>query len=319
MDKCLVEIEDLSLKAKEVFGEDYIINNVVRLYGGAKKGTFKIECTNGFNFVLYIWDLRTTYVSNYQDKSDMFLHNGAKIFANSEEVFKENNIPTQKLYAVDTTQEKYPFDYALVEYIQGKEIEFYMQKAEQSSNKYFEDLRNEIKKLHSIKSQFAGQPKSLMQYDFCCESFILDKINKDMNYLVRNSKDVALGNVKIKNCYMDLYKNIMPRKEYVLIHGELGPNHVIVGEDNKNYFINIDGAKYFDIEYETSYMEFRFGKYYKYLKEDNLDINRMKFYRFAHHISYLAGAIQLKEINYYQSNQVEKMIDCNLEEIAKFI
>lgn len=46
---------------------------------------------------------------------------------------------------------------------------------------------------------------------------------------------------------------------------------------------------YYDTEYEHSFMEFRFGDAYSYLKNDRLDRNRMLFYKLYHHISCTAG------------------------------
>lgn len=319
MDECLIEKEDLSSRVKKVFGEEYIIKEITRLYGGTKKGTFKVDCTNEFSFILYIWDLRTTYFSNYQDKSNLFNQGGARLFAISEKVFEKEGIPTQKLYYINSTKEKYSFDYAFVQYIQGREIKRYIKEGHPSLAKHLERLSNEIKKLHSIKSQFAGLPEDLYENNFCCEGYILERIDNDIEYLIRNSKDVALGQKEIRNCYRNLYNKIKPRKEYVLIHGELGPNHVLVGDDDKMYFIDVDRVKYFDIEYEASFLEFKFGEYYKYLKEENLDIDRVNFYRFSHHISYLSGAYQLKETNYFEEQEIEKVIRHNLDEILKLI
>lgn len=319
MDECLIKLEDLSIRVKKIFGEDHIIDNINRMYGGTQKGTFKVKCTNGFNFILYIWDTRTTYFSNHQAKSDLFNEGGAKVYAINERVLMENGLPTPKLYHMDNTRKQYLFDYAFVEYIPGKEIKHHIKEGDPSVPSYLKDLSIEIKKLHSIKSKFSGQPEDLYENNFCCEKYILNKLDNDMKYLERNSKDIALGKSEIKDCYMNLYNKIKPRREYVLIHGELGTNHVLIGEDKKIHFIDIERVKYFDIEYEASYIEFRFKDNYKYLKEENLDINRINFYKIYHNISFLSGAIQLKETNYFDKADIDKMIKHNLEEIIKFL
>lgn len=85
-----------------------------------------------------------------------------------------------------------------------------------------------------------------------------------MNYLIENCNEVALKGKEIRQACKDLYAKIKPRKEY-----------------------------------ENSFLEFRFGDYYKYLQEENLDKNRMKFYKLSHHIGCLLGALKLTKEDYY--------------------
>ena len=56
-----------------------------------------------------------------------------------------------------------------------------------------------------------------------------------------------------------LYNNIIPRKKYSFIHYELGPNHVLADKEDNIYLIDIDGMKFFDLEFEHSFLKFRFG------------------------------------------------------------
>lgn len=316
MDKCFIDFQELSLKAKNVFGPDCIVKNVIRLYGGAQKGTYKIQCANNFLFVLYIWDKKTNYFSRYRNKNDIFRSTGADLFLYNHKLLSSYNIPVPKLYYIDMTKETYDFDYAFVEYISGKEIEKYMDSSRSEVKHLFASLSEYIKKLHSIKRDFAGTVNAPQRKGFKCEEYIYSVIEDDMNYLIRNCSEVALKEEVIRNVYKSLYKNIKPRKEYELIHGELGPNHVYVDEKQKLYFIDIECVKYFDKEYENSFLEFRFGEFYKYLEEENLDRDRMKFYKLANHISCLTGALKLTKEDYYDMEDVYRMISYNLKQVS---
>lgn len=318
MDKCLMDFQEVSLNAKRVFGEKYIVEKIDRLYGGAQKGTYKIQCTNGFVFVLYIWDKRTSLFSKYENKNDIFRSNGADLFLASHKVFEDNNIPVQKLYYIDMTKKVYDFEYAFVEYISGKEIETYMDKSESEVKQLFISLGDSIRKLHRIKRSFTGTIEAPQKEEFKCEEYILYIIETEMNYLIGNCNEVAKKEKEIREAYNDLYKNIKPRKEYAFIHGELGPNHVLVNKNREMFFIDIECAKYFDKEYENSFLEFRFGDYYKYLEEENLDKYRMKFYKLSHHIGCLSGALKLTKEDYYDMKDVNGMIKYNLEQVLSF-
>jgi hypothetical protein len=43
------------------------------------------------------------------------------------------------------------------------------------------------------------------------------------------------------------------------IHGELGPDHILVNESLTPFLIDIEWAMFFDIEHEHSFLELRFG------------------------------------------------------------
>jgi len=315
MDKCLMDLREVSLNAKKVFGESYKVEKIDRLYGGAQKGTYKVKCINGFEFILYIWDEMTSYFSKYENKRDIFRTRGADLFLSNHRIFEINKVPVQNLYHIDMTKKEYDFDYAFVKYISGKEIETYMNESEEDVTQLFMALGDSIRKLHMIKRNYAGIIDESQNEEFKCENYILSNIENDMNYLITNCSEIADKENELRETYIRLYKNIKPRKEYVLIHGELGPNHVLVDENKNICLIDIECAKYFDKEYENSFLEFRFGDYYKYLKEENLDLDRMKFYKLSHHIGCLSGAVKLRNEDYYDMEDVNGMIRYNLGQV----
>ena len=59
----------------------------------------------------------------------------------------------------------------------------------------------------------------------------------------------------------------------------------MVDRTGKVYFIDIEGAAFFDLEYEHSYLRLRFGEDYAWFARDDLDDTRMDFYLLARLIS----------------------------------
>ncbi|WP_235854735.1 phosphotransferase family protein [Nonomuraea aridisoli] len=84
-----------------------------------------------------------------------------------------------------------------------------------------------------------------------------------------------------------------PRETHGLIHGELGPDHVLIDERGEPVLIDLDGAMYFDVEWEHVFLRFRFGPHYDRLRVEGLDEARMRFYRLAQHLSLVAGPLRL--------------------------
>lgn len=54
----------------------------------------------------------------------------------------------------------------------------------------------------------------------------------------------------------------MAREEYGLVHGELGPDHVLVTPAGEAVMIDFEGLAYFDIEWDHAWLQMRFGDTY---------------------------------------------------------
>lgn len=55
---------------------------------------------------------------------------------------------------------------------------------------------------------------------------------------------------------------VRPRARHTLIHGELGPDHVLVGAGGEPVPVDIEGLLYFGPEWEHVFLELRFGPHY---------------------------------------------------------
>ena len=86
---------------------------------------------------------------------------------------------------------------------------------------------------------------------------------------------------------------IRPRTEYALIHGELGPDHVLLNERREPVLIDIEGTMYFDAEWEHVFLRLRFGQAYRWLRADGLDERRLRLYSLALDLSLIEGPLRL--------------------------
>jgi aminoglycoside phosphotransferase (APT) family kinase protein len=86
---------------------------------------------------------------------------------------------------------------------------------------------------------------------------------------------------------------VEPRAGACLVHGELGPDHVLVPSDGRPVLIDLEGLHYADIEWEHAYLALRFGPHYGSLRRTGLDAARLEFYTLAHHLSLVAGPLHL--------------------------
>lgn len=319
MNKCIMKSEELNNEIKNVFGNGYELIKVTRLIGGAQKGTFKVQCNKNFTFILYIWSECYDEFSEYNDKADEFTSNSALLFLKNGKMLEENNISIQKVYYSDISKVKYPYEFAFVQYIDTLDLEAIVGNGDYRYSRIFENIQDNLLRIHNITSTRAGDLNKLQDDDFRCEEYIYNQLMINLNYLLQNYKPVMKFEKEIIIMVDKIYRKIMPRKKYSFIHYELGPNHVLADKENNIYLIDIDGMKFFDLEFEHSFLKFRFGEFYKYFKREDLDEDRMDFYKLHHHIGALSGAYKLIQNNYEDMDDVNEMIRYNYNEILKYL
>lgn len=309
--------EFMSMKTTEVFGEEYELESMEHILGGAQKYTYLAECTNGFKFVIYQWDKRTTYFEN-DDESDVFCSSSASLFQSNNELMRKHGVLTPELFYMDKSRSECDCEYAFVEYISGQDVDYIIEKEPERLDAVLESLSNSIDKLHSIKNNVAGQVGRMQDADFNLITFELEDIHQNSMYLQENDSQYADVYVQVeekaKKCASELEK----RNEYTFIHGELGPNHVIADKDNNAYLIDIEGAKFYDVEEELSFLDMRFNKMLR-KAEGQVDEQRMHFYYIGHCLGNLRGAVELKKKGYYDMDDVNGMIEFFHNQITKII
>ena len=91
---------------------------------------------------------------------------------------------------------------------------------------------------------------------------------------------------------------VRPRDGYALIHGELGPDHVSIDDLGRPVVVDIEGAMYFDVEWEHAFLRLRFDRHYESLRADGLDERRMRLYALALDLSLIEGPLRLLDGDY---------------------
>lgn len=296
----------LEKQVQKVFGNEYKIENIKPLLGGAQKHTMLASCTNGFQCVIYEWNEKNIYFDN-DNKKAIFCSSSAKLFRENNKLMTEHNVRTPKLYYIDDSRAKVDYDYAFVEYIDGFDLDHIMVKEPERFIKCVKRLNDNIERLHEIKSERVGQVGRMQEPGFDILEYTIKGMKENCEYLKEHDKeyqtyyDNAFERAKKLIAYMD------KRSKYTFVHGELGPNHVMVDVNDQPYLIDIEGGRFVDVEEEESFLNLRFDRQLK--REKKVDSRRMEFYHLMHCFSNLRGALELKQKGYYDMDDVNGMID----------
>ncbi|ETI68499.1 phosphotransferase [Neobacillus vireti] len=322
-----MHIKSLELEKllKRIFNKEQKVLTVKQLHGGAQKVVYKVACLDGFTCILYVWDWSKNYVlgrAKNEKAKPIGQSYGAELFEYNFKYLQQLGIRVPNVYYIDRTQSSYSFDFAIVEDVGNIDLSAYIQANPELKPFVLKKLENMLKRIHKHSSEKYGQLNlvdRIEKQSLTCEQIVLNETLKDLDHLVGNVPSIAENKDRLTKVLYKLYGDLSPRRKYGLIHGELGPDHVRVDPEGNPILIDIEGCKFFDIEYEHAFLEFRFGEHYRYIRNDELDPNRMLFYKFHLHISYSSGPIKIIEGGFPDADFIRDIVDYNVKATLGFL
>jgi hypothetical protein len=76
--------------------------------------------------------------------------------------------------------------------------------------------------------------------------------------------------------------------------------------------IDIEGVMFFDIEWEHVFLELRFGAGYSHFRRNDLDADRVRFYRLALYLSLVAGPLRLLDGDFPERQAMLETVEQNI-------
>ncbi|MFD5541409.1 phosphotransferase family protein, partial [Streptomyces sp. NPDC127079] len=145
-----------------------------------------------------------------------------------------------------------------------------------------------------------------------CEQVVADRAVHDIAELAERDPRVRAARRALTERIRELYDAVEPRDHASLVHGELGPDHVLVTEEGDPALIDIEGLMYFDAEWEHVFLHLRFGPAYDVLRTAELDEDRLRLYRLAMHLNLVAGPLRLLDGDFPEREQMRAIAESNL-------
>lgn len=318
---CHLDQSDLQEYMEKVFGASYLVSSVTKMHGGAQKVVYKIDCSNGFSSVLYVWDLTMNYFQEERQNQDINESSyGSDLFELNNMFLIQQGIRTPALYDLNTERKRYPYDYALVEYVAGQKAETYFHLSDSRvQDKLFQRLGDMLASMHTNKRDTYGKLNHKTINSENCHLVQMKNAKAQLSYASQHLDCIRVNRSKLLDTLYELESKIKPRIQYGFIHGELGPDHVLVNDRLEPFLIDIEGAMFFDIEHEHTFLELRLGDFYRYVKNNTLDSNRILFYRFHHHISLASGGLKLLHRGFPVQQFAKDLVDHHSRCALRFI
>jgi hypothetical protein len=291
---------------------------VHRLRGGSKKGVYRLILDDGATAIAYVWSPGEDYWRQPDtDIRDTFSHaSGLGLFLAAHHRLGELGVRVPRLLLADREAVHLPACTAVVEDVRGASLEGLLRDDPDAARVPLARLAGVLRVLRECTA--AGHGKAVlveeggMPFGESCEQVVTDRAVRDIAYAAERDPRVGAVRQALTERIRALRDAVGPRGHTSLVHGELGPDHVLVTPDGEPVLIDIEGLMYFDAEWEHAFLQLRFGAAYDVLRAPGLDPDRMALYQLATHLSLVAGPLRLLDGDFPEREAMRGIAEFNL-------
>jgi aminoglycoside phosphotransferase (APT) family kinase protein len=309
------------------FGPTRRLQKAERLRGGSRKGVYRLVFDGGFTSVAYVWTAAENYWPDAPPSlgpADPFspAGSGIELFEASQRCLESLGVQTPRVYATGRVTGPSPRAFALVQDVAGGSLEVLLQRGPGAASSALGQLHDILVTMSRHQRGAIGKVAYVHENDRStrpCGQVVLDHALRDLAFASEQLE--ALRNVRTKlSAALAPLGDLAPRDKYGLVHGELGPDHVLIDEGGRPVLIDIEGMMFFDPEWEHAYLQLRLGDHYGTLAVPDLDVDRVRLYLLAHHLSLVAGPLRLLDGgDWPEPGPMMSIVEHNLERTLSFV
>ncbi|MCW3842906.1 aminoglycoside phosphotransferase family protein [Micromonospora yasonensis] len=282
---------ELGALLRQVYGGTRTLRDVARLTGGSKKGVYRLTLDDGTSCVLHRWDdAENWWPTAAEDADGPFAPaTGLDLFVAAHAELTATGVRVPEILLLDPDG-----DLAVVEDVRGGSLEALHAREPGRAAPVLARLGELVRALHDRRADRYGRPLTLAPADAPPpQTVVRDRALRHLAECARRVPRLTAARDRIAALLDTAHAAVAPRSGYALIHGELGPDHVLVDDHDRPVLIDIEGVMFFDPEWEHAFLELRFGDTYHQLAVDRQDEARLRLYRLALDLSLVEGPLRL--------------------------
>ncbi|MGW5425955.1 phosphotransferase [Streptomyces sp. NPDC004059] len=314
-------VADLAPLARAAFGRQRVLTAVTRLRGGSKKGVYRLRLDDGRTAIAYVWSPDEDYWDQPEaDPRDPFSHaSGLDLFTASHDRLTAAGVRTPRLLHMDPEATA-----AVVEDLPGGSLEEALRRDPDAAGPALRELAEALRTLRGCRSAGYGKVAlvdgSGTSYGDSCARLVTDRALSDIAETAVRDPRAAAARERLEDVVRRLAEEVRPRTAgHSLVHGELGPDHVLLDADGRPALIDVEGLMYFDAEWEHVFLRLRFGPHYDALRDGGLDEDRLRLYRLAMHLNLVAGPLRLLDGDFPFAESIRGIAEYNLAEALALV
>jgi hypothetical protein len=322
------DAESLRPVVRAVFGSGRRLRGVERLTGGSKKGAYRLTMDDDSSVLVYAWNDSEDYWQGVlpvgaDDPADPLSHSsGFSLFEAAARRLESAGARCPEILFADRSRALYPGDIAVVEDVPGGSLETLLDKDPAAAGRPLSVLGGWLAGMAAVRSPALGNVAFVdaggRSAGTSCERVMLDRALAELAEIAGRDRRVADARGRLEEALHSLAEPIMPRTAWALVHGELGPDHVLLDRRGEPVLIDIEGAKYFDVETEHVWTRMRFGEHYAKLNPGGLDEDRIRFYQLCMHLNLVAGPLRIAETSHPESEWFRWLAEQHLQRALLF-
>ncbi len=322
------DAESLCPVVRTALGRNRALLRAERLAGGSKKGAYRLTMDDGGTALIYAWSDSEDYwqgvlPGDTGDPADPFSHaSGLALFEAAAHRLAAAGVRCPEILFTDRSRALYPADVAVVEDVPGGSLETLLEKDPVAAGRPLSVLADWLAAMAAIRSPSFGKVAFVdaggRSPGTSCERVTLDRALAQLREIARRDRRAADARGRLAEALHTLAGLVEPRAAAALIHGELGPDHVLLDHCGEPVLIDIEGAKYFDVETEHVWTRMRFGGYYPKLNRGGLDEDRLRFYQLCMHLDLVAGPLRIAGTSHPERDWFRSVAEHHLQRALQF-
>jgi aminoglycoside phosphotransferase (APT) family kinase protein len=322
------DAESLRPVVRAALGSDRSLLSVERLAGGSKKGVYRLTMDDGGTALMYAWDDSEDYwqgvlPESADDPADPFSHaSGLALFEAAARRLTSAGVRCPEVLFTDRSRSLYPAEIAVVEDVAGGSLEALLERDPLAAQRPLSVLADWLAAMAAIRSRSFGKVAFVdaggRSAGKSCERVTLDHAMAQLQEIAEHDRRAAGAQGRLEETLHSLTEPIEPRTTAALVHGELGPDHVLLDCRGEPVLIDIEGAKYFDVETEHVWMRMRFGGHYAKLSQGGLDEDRLRFYQLCMHLDLVAGPLRIAGTSHPEREWFRSVAEYHLQRALQF-
>ncbi|MFH8383790.1 phosphotransferase family protein [Kitasatospora sp. NPDC018058] len=293
--------ERLAGAARAALGGGRRLAAVERVTGGSKKGVYRLVMDDATTAVAYLWDDAENHwpaAEGDEDLADPFSPGlWLDLFEAAHARLAALGVRVPAIRMVDRDGAYGPADLAVVEDVRGESLEQLLSRDPQAAAPVVARLGEALEAMRGHRAPTYGKVAVVddggASHGTFCEGVVLDRALRDLAEAASRDPRIAAARERLEDRLLALAATVRPRAEYGVVHGELGPDHVRMDAHGSPVVIDIEGAMYFDVEWEHVFLRIRLHDAYRPLRVDGLDEDRLALYTLAQRLSLTAGPLRL--------------------------
>jgi len=327
-DRRFADAASLRPVVRAAFGRTCRLLRAERLAGGSKKGAYRLSLDNGGTVLVYAWNDSEDYWQDVlpdraDDPADPFSHtSGLALLEAAAQRLSAAGIRCPEILFTDRSRSLYPADIAVVEDVTGGDLQALLDNDPAAAERPLSVVADWLAAMAAVRSPSLGKVAFIDAGGrspwASSEAAALDRALTELSEVARRDQRVAGAQGRIEDMLHALARPIEPRTAWGLVHGELGPDHVLLDRRGEPVLIDIEGVKYFDAEAEHVWTRMRFGEHYAKLRPGGLDEDRLRFYQLCMHLNLVAGPLLIADTNHPGRGWFQELAEAHLQRVLQY-